>query len=166
MHREGHIGAALLAYAPLGLIALAVGARALALLGGLVAVAGAMLPDLDMRVPLVPHRGPTHTVWFAAAVGVVGALAGVAVGLDGGIPAAAGSAAYGFLVGAVTVGAHLAADALTPMGIQPWTPLSKRTYSLELVHASSPIANYLLLAGGIAVAAGAAAAGTTVATWL
>lgn len=35
-----------------------------------------LLPDVDLRVPGIPHRGPTHTVWFALAVAVV---CGVAV---------------------------------------------------------------------------------------
>jgi inner membrane protein len=70
MHRERHVGAAMLAYAPLGAVVLALGFDTYALLGAVVAVGLAMLPDYDQRVPSVRHRGPTHTVWFALTVGL------------------------------------------------------------------------------------------------
>ena len=71
MHREGHIGAALVAYAPVGAVALALGFETLALVGAVAAGGLSMLPDYDQRVPGLDHRGPTHTVWFALVVGVV-----------------------------------------------------------------------------------------------
>jgi inner membrane protein len=43
MHREGHIGAALLAYAPVGAVVLALGFDTYALVGGVVAVGLALL---------------------------------------------------------------------------------------------------------------------------
>ena len=76
MHREGHVDAALLAYAPVGLVTLALGFDTLALLGGVGAAGLAMLPELDQRIPGLTYRGPTYTVWFALAVGVVLAAAG------------------------------------------------------------------------------------------
>jgi inner membrane protein len=65
VHREGHVGAALALYAPVGFPAFVSGFRSLAVLGAIGAVALAMLPDQDMRIPLVSHRGITHTLWFA-----------------------------------------------------------------------------------------------------
>jgi inner membrane protein len=44
-----------------------------------------MVPDYDQRVPGIAHRGPTHTVWFAALVGLGVALAGGAYALGTGI---------------------------------------------------------------------------------
>lgn len=61
---------ALLAYAPVGFGVLVLGFETLAVAGGGVVVGGAMLPDLDPRIPGVPHCGPTHTIWFALAVGL------------------------------------------------------------------------------------------------
>ena len=76
MHKEGHIGAALLVYAPLGFVTAVVATLDCAVLGALAAAALAMVPDLDMRVPGIKHRGVTHTVHFAVAVGLsVGLLA-------------------------------------------------------------------------------------------
>jgi inner membrane protein len=44
-----------------------------------------MVPDYDQRVPGIAHRGPTHTVWFAALVSLGVALAGGAYALGTGI---------------------------------------------------------------------------------
>jgi inner membrane protein len=48
------------------------------------------------------------------------------------------------------IGAHLLADVLTPMGIQPFKPFNNTKYTLEMTKAANPIANYVLLvAGGV-----------------
>ena len=39
-----------------------------------------MAPDVDMKIPGIPHRGPTRTVWFAAAVGAVATIVGALMG--------------------------------------------------------------------------------------
>jgi inner membrane protein len=58
-------------------------------------------------------------------------------------------------VGIHSVLTHLLADALTPMGIEPFAPLDGRSYSLDLWKASNPAANYGLLAVGVLADAGA-----------
>lgn len=151
MHREGHVGAALLAYAPLGVGAILADATGLALLGGVVTVALASLPDQDFRIPFVSHRGITHTVWFALAVG--GVLAGCAWAVGDSLAPRRVVAGFGFAVGVLVVGSHVAADALTPMGVTPWLPLSDAHYTADLVTADNTLANYLLLAVGVAVTA-------------
>ncbi|MFB6221726.1 MAG: metal-dependent hydrolase [Halolamina sp.] len=154
MYRTGHVGAALLVYAPVGFVAAAVGGASMAVLGGAVAFALASVPDLDMRVPFVPHRGPTHTAWFAGLVGVGGAVLGFALGLQTSLLMGLG---VGLLLGvtaALSILSHIAADALTPMGIQPFTPWSDTRYSWDLVTAANPVANYALLGLGTAAAAG------------
>jgi len=164
MHRTGHYGGALLVYAPVGFLTLAVGLDGVALLGGAVVVGGAMLPDLDMRVPFITHRGPTHTVWFALAVGAVLGLAGALVGSGAGILAAVGLGVYGVFIGVLTVGAHLFADALTPMGVRPLEPVDGREYCFDVARAANPLANYALLAIGVVAAGVAFVAGSAVAT--
>jgi inner membrane protein len=156
MHKKGHYGAALLGYAPLGTVALAVGFDAAALAGGIVTVALAMVPDLDMRIPGVSHRGPTHTVHFALSVGLaVGLLAGAFLAVGGApLPAAVGATVFMFATGALAIGSHIAADALTPMGVEPLGAGGPH-YSVGVARAANPIANYALLGLGIAaVAAG------------
>ena len=160
MYWRGHIGIALLVYAPVAGVTLAIGEPGLTLLGGGFTVVAATLPDADQQLPL-PHRGPTHTLAFAAAMGLLaGVLAAVALAIPGvarGIPAWTPA----FVGGVTTLSlcSHIAGDALTPMGIQPFRPLSTAHYTLDLTPAKNPRANWLFLAAGVlstAVAVGVA----------
>lgn len=163
MYRTGHFGAALLAYAPVAFVVVAWGFRTLALLGGLVAIGLATIPDYDQRVPFVDHRGPTHTIWFALLVAAVLGIAGGVAGNARGTAAALGLGAFGFLVGFVAIGSHVAADALTPAGVRPFAPLRSTHYTYAVAKAKNPIANYALLALGAVAAVGAFVLGTRVA---
>jgi len=159
MYRTGHYGAALLTYAPVGVVLLLVGFEGAAVVGGMGVLALARLPDYDLQVPFVSHRGPTHTLGFALLVGLVvggalGAIAGAgAVGETGLFPGSQTVAVgtFGFLVGFLAVVSHLLADALTPAGVEPWWPVSSKNYSLRLVGADSTVGNYGLLALGVFV---------------
>lgn len=151
MYQLGHYGAALVAYAPIGSAAWLAGNEAVAVVGCGVTVALSTLPDCDQRIPTIDHRGVTHTVLFAVLVGV--ALAGIAsvlVGEDAAL-GDAGVVGFAFVVGTVAIGSHLLADLLTPMGIAPFWPVSRRRYSLSITPAKNPLANYLLLALGVVV---------------
>lgn len=68
---------------------------------------------------------------------------------------------FGFLVGALSVLAHLLGDVLTPRGIAPFWPVSSRPYSLDITKAANPLSNTLLFLVGWAVIGivGAAAIG-------
>jgi len=160
MHREGHIGAALLAYAPVGFVALALGFQGIAVLGAIGAGALAMVPDYDQNVPGISHRGITHTVWFAGLVGLVLGIAGAAIGLgQDGLLAAVGLGFFGAVVGSGTMLSHIAADALTPMGVEPYAPIRDDHYTYDVARASNPLANYGLLALGTVVTLVVLAAG-------
>ena len=74
MYARGHVGVGLLLYAPLATVLIMGNLFALAAVGWALTVFLSTLPDIDMKLPGVPHRGPTHTLWFAAAVGVVMAV--------------------------------------------------------------------------------------------
>jgi inner membrane protein len=160
MHKKGHYGAALTAYAPIGMGALAGGFDVAAVGGGLLAIGLAMFPDIDMNLPTVSHRGPTHTVQFAF---VVAAVTGVLGGLLGHAATSQwlltiGSACYLALVGGLTISSHIAADALTPMGVTPFG--DDRHYSYDLWNADSVIGNYGLLALGTLSTSSALVIGT------
>jgi len=159
MYQYGHYGAALLGYAPLGFLLSITGFDELALLGAVGAAGLAMVPDVDQRLPLIAHRGPTHTVWFALAAGLVLAVLGLLIGLENGILQAIGLSVAGGYLGAVTVCSHIAADALTPAGVKPFAPRRDDWYSYDVARASNPIANGVLLVVGGAVAFGSAALG-------
>jgi inner membrane protein len=146
MYRWGHVGAALFVYGPIAASLVETGASALAMLGTAVAVSCATLPDVDERLP-IDHRGPTHTVWFVLAgsviVAAVGGLAGASIGRPGTFAATFGLAA------ALSLGSHLLADSITPMGIRPLAPLSERHYSFDVTPAANPRANGAMLAVGL-----------------
>lgn len=161
MYQVGHYGAALFVYAPVGTAVAVVGYEAAAIVGAFVCVALSTVPDLDHQLPVIEHRGPTHTVVFAVLVGA-GLAATTSILVASPSPIAdAGFVAFGFLVGTVSISSHLLADALTPMGIRPFWPLSGRRYTFDLTTAANPIANYgLLVLGIVAVLAGAAIVAT------
>ena len=152
MYRTGHVGAALLLYTPLGVAVSLAGYEPVAVLGAVVAVSLSTVPDLDHQLPMIDHRGPTHTVAFAFVVGV--ALAGIAAMVVGTSSPAVdvGVVTFAFVVGTLSIGSHLLADAITPMGIRPFWPVSARHYTLNLTRAANPAANYLLLALGAGTA--------------
>ena len=157
MYRLGHQGAALVVYAPLGLALLLAGRPTLALAGGGVSLALASLPDIDQRLPGVQHRGVTHTLGFAIAVGAALGAVGWLLGSDAGVGTGVEFATVGFVVGTTVIISHLLADAITPMGITPFWPVSDRHYSVGVCRADNTVANYALLGLGIAVTVAALA---------
>ena len=154
MYRKGHLGVSLLVFAPVGYSLVGLGYPVVAAVTGGVMLWFAMLPDIDHRLPMVDHRGPTHSLAFAALIGGVGAALGVAaesvvaVGLPLSLPA------VGFAVGALTVLAHLLGDTLTPMGVNYFWPVSTRSVSLSLTRADNRWANSGLFGLGLLVTAG------------
>lgn len=161
MYRSGHQGVNLLLFAPVFAALALRGHAVLGVVGVAVVFSTASMPDVDIRLPLVSHRGITHTVWAAGALGVAVAIpayyAGTAVASS--VP---GLAVYDPVVlGAYTGGVvafsmlgHLVGDLLTPMGIRPFAPLG-RSYSLGLWTADS-IANTALFGLGVVVLGGTA----------
>lgn len=152
MYRKGHLGVSLLVFAPVGYALAARGNPELAALTGTVMLWFVMLPDVDHRLPMIEHRGPTHSLAFAALIGGGGAALGVAAEtvLDLGLSLPA----VGFGIGALTVIAHLIGDTLTPAGVNYLWPLAKRTFSISLARADNGLANSGLFGLGLAVTAG------------
>lgn len=155
MYRLGHQGANLLLFAPVFLALVLAGHAPLGVLGVAVVFTTASLPDIDLQLPLVAHRGITHTVWAVAAVGAIGAgAAWLAAGAFTDLVAGLGitrvsvAIATGGLL-AFSVLGHLIADGLTPMGVRPWQPLSDRSYSLSVCTADSWLGNRVLFAAGV-----------------
>ncbi|WP_458206007.1 metal-dependent hydrolase [Haladaptatus sp. NG-SE-30] len=148
MYRPGHYGVALALYAPVGFVLVVAGLADRALVGGVALLALAMLPDLDSKTERLRHRGGTHSLLFAAVVGILS-------GIVGGVLAGPWYAVFGVLVGVLAVISHLLADVITPMGIRPFWPFSDRHYTLDVTPASDRTANYLLFVAGSTLTGGA-----------
>lgn len=172
MHRHGHIGVALLAYAPVGYLLLATEHAALAVVGLVGILAVEPLPDHDHWLPGLRHRGTSHSLLAAVVVGgVLGTLGWVvgarvasllARGDCAGVAWLAGLcavdgpslAAIGAAVGSGGVLVHLLGDALTVAGIRPLLPVSRWRCSLSSVRADDALANTGLLVAGVCALVG------------
>jgi inner membrane protein len=150
MELPGHLGVAMLVYAPVAALAIERGRHRRARYGLAGVLALAISPDVDLYLPGVAHRTVTHTFLAVAVVG--GAVALLAVLIR---PRAAGSrvgaVGYGATVGGLGVLSHLLGDVITPMGIRPFLPFSDSTYTLSLVYAANQPANVALLVAGVVV---------------
>ena len=149
MYKNGHRGMALLLMAPLTAIFGPIG-----LCMSMVAVAVCRLPDIDHDYSWLPHRGPTHTIWFAtgvAALVIAGGYAGLSM-LPIGLPVLPLAVLLGATVFLGLI-SHLFADALTvgrdAHAIRPFHPLSPHPFRFGFIRADSSIANFLLLISGV-----------------
>lgn len=175
MHKDGHVGVSLLLYAPV-VAAVAYHAESLlpyAVLGAVALVdiwwpvalltdmdlsfSFAMVPDLDLKLPFVKHRGFTHTVWFAVLFGALTAAGtyGLTWYVAGEYPqyvppgtVTLGTVFMGF-IGVFSVVTHILGDTLTPMGVTPFAPLHGERYTLDLWKAKNQAANTGLHALGM-----------------
>jgi inner membrane protein len=148
MYHRGHVGAALFCYAPAGAALSRLGDPILAAVGAAVAVTVSTLPDADeLDAAPVAHRGPTHTVWFVGAVALalagVGAVVGRLIGRPAALAATVGGAAL------LSLGSHLLADSITPMGVRPFYPLSSWHHTFDVTPSRNPRANTTMLGAGV-----------------
>jgi len=150
VYATGHYGMALLVYAPVGALLLRFDPE-LAILGGVGVLSLARLPDIDIRLPLVPHRGPTHSLLFMGCVaGVLGGI-GWLVGQGSWQPLGGPvrTVAIGAGVAVLGIGSHLLGDVITPAGVNVLWPLPAETVTLSLTRADNTVANLALLALGV-----------------
>jgi inner membrane protein len=152
MHARGHKGIALLLYSPVTYLLTQAGRPILAGVGLALVLFLSMLPDKDMVIALLPHRGPTHTIWFAGLVGLglAGLGVGIQFGLDRiGIAAVAVPVMFLFFIGFAAVMFHIIGDALNPSGVRPYTPVSSRKHALGVTKSGSFIGNWILYFFGV-----------------
>lgn len=171
MHKGGHWGLTLLCYAPIvfAVLSLTKSSLPLAFAGIALASGLCMLPDIDQRIPMVSHRGLTHTIWFALIVG--GILGGGAFIISRyvvrfsttyvaptieftGLFAPINLGWFFGITGIIIILSHLLGDWLTVMGIRPYAPLWHRKHKLGIVKADNWWVNkglYGLGAGAIIV---------------
>lgn len=87
-------------------------------------------------------------------------MAGGAVGASTGTGSAVLFGLFGTVIGGVAIGSHIAADALTPAGVDPVR--SGETITYDIVTAASPVGNAALLLLGAVAAALAVGAGVAI----
>jgi membrane-bound metal-dependent hydrolase YbcI (DUF457 family) len=74
---------------------------------------GTSLPDLDLKIPSLKHRGILHTIWPVILILILNVV------LARFLPFSIAALALGY-------GSHLFADAITKEGVTPLSPLSKQ----------------------------------------
>lgn len=150
MHPKGHLGISLVVYAPIALFLGMNGFYLFAVLGFFMMGAFATIPDNDQRIPVIKHRGLSHSIASALLFGVVlGFVAIFFVPLFAmiGIPAGpvVGFAAF---IGMFVFLTHLIGDSITPTGIKPFAPISDYKITFGIVKADNTIANLVLWVAG------------------
>ena len=148
MHTPGHVGIGFATAVPVAFALGDAGLGHLALPATALLVGLSPLPDVDEFLPVVAHRGATHSIPFALLVGAclasLGWVGGPGLGATRPV-----LAALGLLVGVLAMGLHVLADLLTPMGVYAAWPLSRERRSLNVVRSADPQANRSLLAVGL-----------------
>jgi len=71
---------------------------------------GTFMPDLDLKIKSLKHRGILHTIWPILVIAIINALL-------------IKFSIYTVIALAIGYGSHLIADALTPFGVAPLYPL-------------------------------------------
>ncbi|WP_330633793.1 metal-dependent hydrolase [Halocatena halophila] len=181
MHKEGHRGIGLIILAAICYALLPERPILAALLSGFMFIQE--LPDKDQGISFLEHRGVSHSFLSIVFLGIICAGVGWAVGTFFFPPIASGLATMssagtpaswwgtrlatydaqtmtfiGFAVGAGGIASHLLGDIITPWGLKPFLPFSKRSYRIARIPADSTYANYgLLILGFLAFGASIAA---------
>ncbi|ELY96077.1 metal-dependent hydrolase [Natrialba taiwanensis] len=145
MYRGGHAGFNALLYAPFVPLVARTWSLELAILGAVIAIAVANLPDIDQPLPWLHHRGPTHTLWFAILIGIV---AGIGTALV--VSPTRSVFMFGCVVGTASILAHLAGDIVTPMGLTPLSPLTRKHVTLNWFKSKNSYINRVVLLIGTA----------------
>lgn len=94
-------------------------------------LAGTFLPDLDLKIPALKHRGVFHTIWPVIIILIVNAVF-------------AKYLPFPIIALAIGYGSHLIADSITKFGTMPLYPLSKQKISGPIDTGS--ISEYILAA--------------------
>jgi len=163
VYLPGHLGTALLTYAPVLRALLRRRYPRLAAGGTVVVLSLAMLPDVDRVVASLLHRGPTHSLAFVVlTASALAALAYLIADLvDGRVELRLEPhqfAAFGSLLGGLAVLSHLLADVTTPrwrladepLRLELLWPASQAHVAVDVVRAGHPEANLAVFLAGVA----------------
>lgn len=170
MNSYGHYGIAMLLYSPILFIFTLQDFFLLGLVGVLAVFLLSRTPDIDYYIPLITHRGITHTIWFAV---VIGFLLSMPFDSTGSITLFGHPVPYrliAFTFGSYSVITHIIGDSLTPSGVRPFMPFIMTRYSMTIVRSGSNIGNGIFFVIGCLSLLCAAIAGGIIApsdiSWL
>jgi len=170
MYRTGHMGINMILYAPILFVLVALDFIITGILGLVIMIYFASLPDMDLSHWFLKHRGFTHTYVFALIVGTVFGAFGLIIssaGMNAGILEQStwnqsGLPVGAFFLGVYVIVGHIIGDIITPAGVRPFAkprfipnlPIFwDKQYSLSLVYAKNTLANGgFLLIGGLLIA--------------
>lgn len=151
MYKSGHFGLSLTLYAPFLYFFLQANEYLVALLGLLIVTACSSLPDLDLKISFIKHRGYSHTIIGALFIGliigvatfisyiyIINIISTFGLEMQYTAPMFAG---MGFIFGFYGSLTHYAGDIVTPMGLKPFAPFSRKKYTLDLFYAKNKLAN-------------------------
>ena len=158
VHQEGHFGLNMLLYAPIAYMLASQGEMLLLGYTMVGVIAMAPFPDIDMKIEGIRHRGPTHSVWFAALMGAIYAAVLVIAGTGG--LSVVQLAAVGFASGFVGVIGHMLGDIITPMGVAPFEPISSYWKGFGWVKSADKRVNRGFMQAGVYACTAALVLGT------
>lgn len=165
MHKSGHYGVNMIVASPLFVLFNIFDAILASFVFLSFTVFFAPLPDFDIKVSVIKHRGITHTVWFAVLFGVFCSVVTLVFLSPVYVYLASRKVPFivyvlcGGLGGFLSICSHIIGDSLTPMGVKPFgtgkynlpIPYSHETsYSFEITKAANDTANFYLWFGGVA----------------
>jgi inner membrane protein len=162
MYKPGHVGMSLIFLSPITFILNSINRPILSVITIITTIFLTTQPDIDLKLPVVKHRGLTHTIYFAILLGLIASFIfrkSHSLFLDQIVTntSTMSITLLGFLVGFLAVISHLMADVITITGIQPFSfgflgnyrPFSKFSketrYQLQWTTAKSPLANLILV---------------------
>ncbi len=158
MYRKGHIGINMMLFAPVLFIMISLEFVILGIIGFISVVYFASLPDIDLKIKYLTHRGVTHTMSFGILLGIISLIVGLfgntifmTIGIiDTSLFNMIFISAYSFFIGFFIVMGHIAGDVITPTGVRlfqkpnyiPNTRIfSDKNYTLCSIPAKSKMAN-------------------------
>lgn len=166
MYRKGHIGINMMLFAPILFIMIILEFVILGIIGLISVSYFASLPDIDLKIKRLKHRGFTHTISFAVLIGLIVFMIGLFVSnifmalgiINTSLFNLIFISIYSFYIGFFIVMGHIAGDIITPTGVRifekpKYIPnsyiFSDKNYTLFSIPAKSNIANFVFLFLGL-----------------
>lgn len=161
MFPKGHLGVSLILYSPIAALLIINSLFLEAAFGLAVFVGLSSLPDIDVKISFIKHRGITHTVWFAIIIALIPTIITMNIPKEyiGFIGFGNYTTPLIFILSFLAVMSHIVGDAITPYGVAPlsigalqnippfenYTHITEKNYGITITTAGNDLANFLFL---------------------